>query len=99
VLKPSDRLGVIPKSSGTALRQHPFFAGHDQTPHSEKAFVVDWETIWIVEPVALESGVVPPPPMEDKEHSWDDFVRSLNDALGDAEFSPGSDFNQHDRTV
>jgi 3-phosphoinositide dependent protein kinase-1 len=99
VAEPTDRLGVGPKSSVTALRQHPFFVGHDQTPHTKETFVVDWETIWTVEPVVLESGVVPPPPMEDKEHFWDDFVRSLNDALGDAEFSPDSDFNQHNRTV
>ncbi|KAF8960326.1 AGC/PDK1 protein kinase [Flammula alnicola] len=61
VLDPLDRLGVPPKSSPEALRQHPFFVGDKtSTPEndaSRKAWlVIDWEILWTAPAPEIEVG-------------------------------------------
>ncbi|GBE84540.1 kinase-like protein [Sparassis crispa] len=81
VLEPSDRLGVDPKSSPTALRKHPFFVGHNSgLPHSQ-AYFVDWSTLWTIDPIEIKSGLVPPPspqPEEITQEFWDTFVHEFS---------------------
>ncbi|KAJ3508051.1 hypothetical protein NLJ89_g5966 [Agrocybe chaxingu] len=62
VLDPLERLGVPPKSSSKALRQHPFFVGNEEKPTSGAGTspalwsVVDWESLWTAPPPPIEVG-------------------------------------------
>ncbi|CAA7264336.1 unnamed protein product [Cyclocybe aegerita] len=64
VLDPLERLGVPPKSSSKAIRQHPFFVGSEEKTTSGAGagtspalwLVVDWERLWTAPPPPIEVG-------------------------------------------
>lgn len=61
-MDPLERLGVPPKSSPEALRQHPFFVGHEkkEIPEDDPArtswSVINWESLWKTPAPAIEVG-------------------------------------------
>ncbi|KAF8183165.1 AGC/PDK1 protein kinase [Pholiota molesta] len=62
VLDPLERLGVPPKSSPEALRQNPFFVGHEKKviPEDDPArtswSVIDWDSLWKAPAPPIEVG-------------------------------------------
>ncbi|KAF9485055.1 AGC/PDK1 protein kinase [Pholiota conissans] len=62
VLDPMDRLGVPPKSSPDALKQHPFFVGHDKkdfpedSPELSSWAIIDWKRLWTTPAPPIEVG-------------------------------------------
>jgi hypothetical protein len=65
-----ERLGAG-EGGAQAIKQHPFFSS------------VDFDTIWTVEPPALETGIIAPPPRPTRRNIFPDIDWDVSEFVGD----------------